>query len=88
MATEALRYPLAVAGRTLESFVRGIMRLSRRMVYFVAIHTAGCYGVPLVHGVAGARHQSGAFVTTDAVHARREMNIGRFSFHASTIRQS
>jgi hypothetical protein len=88
VAAEALRHPLAVAGRTFESFVRGIMRLVGRKVYFMAIHASGFNGITLVHGVAGARHQSGALVTTDAVHARRKMNIGWFSFYASTIRQS
>jgi hypothetical protein len=88
MAAEALRHPLAVAGRAFEPFVVGIVRLAARANYFMTIFAPACNDVTLVHGVPCACHQSRALVTTNAVHAGRKMNIGWFSFYASTIRQS
>jgi hypothetical protein len=56
MAAEALRHPLAVAGRAFEPFVFGIVRLAARADNFMSILAPAYNDVTLVHGAPRACH--------------------------------
>ena len=69
MTAEALRRPLAVAGRTLKPFVIRIVRLAHCRFDDMAIDTANVDRIALVYGIACIAHQVRAFMALGAGHA-------------------